>query len=761
MVRINELTEITTISDDDVLAITDTSENKDKKVKVVDLRIGAGDVAGPSSSTDENLAIFDSTTGKLIKDGGVNISAVNDNTAKRTYPPADETKVAGIEAGAEVNVQADWNEADSGADAYIKNKPSLATGDMTKAVYDTNDNGKVDTSDALILHEADTTNPHSVTKTQVGLADVPNLDTTDAVANEHTHANKALLDTYDQTNTNLTSAVDLKHTHSNKTILDNITASFTSAEETKLSGIETGAEVNNISDTNATDLTDSGDSSLHYHSTDRARANHTGTQTASTISDFDTEVSNNSRVTANTAKVSNATHTGDVTGSTVLTLATVNSNIGSFNSADITVNAKGLVTAAADGTAGSVVSIGNLDRIAITDYSDGGKIRPGTQFGTGTTTFLRNDGTWATAGGEDPMWECTVGASGADYTTLGAAITASKVRILLIDDTTETGDITLPNACIIQGIGIAEVNINMGTYKFSDNSGVNKNIKFSDLEITWSSSTNSVYLFQNFNSLYLTRVKIDNNSTATNRWYECQSGSDLVLVIKDCIIELPNSDNKNINISATPTFKMLKIDGLTIEGGGTSCAAELQVRTPGNLSNIFFTGTYGSLYYATWFKNCNVSNIEIATTSIIRIALENNVTISNINAENGSQLYLSHCYDTNISNFYTRGMSASYPIYAGNSYSINLTNINADGLAYLASTCKLINLSNSNILDGVDLRADNSSLSNCRVGADAGGGSKTITISADATNTIISGCRTDAAISDSGTSSSLTGNVVY
>ena len=34
-----------------------------------------------------------------------------------------------------------------------------------------------------------------------------------------------------------------------------------------------------------------------------ARANHTGTQTASTISDFDTEVANNTAVAANTAKV--------------------------------------------------------------------------------------------------------------------------------------------------------------------------------------------------------------------------------------------------------------------------------------------------------------------------------------------------------------------------------------------------------------------------------------------------------------------------
>lgn len=51
---------------------------------------------------------------------------------------------------------------------------------------------------------------------------------------------------------------------------------------------------------NFTDLTDNGDTSLHYHTTDRNRENHTGTQTASTISDFQTEVSNNTNVKANT-----------------------------------------------------------------------------------------------------------------------------------------------------------------------------------------------------------------------------------------------------------------------------------------------------------------------------------------------------------------------------------------------------------------------------------------------------------------------------
>ena len=43
------------------------------------------------------------------------------------YTTADKNKLAGIESGAEVNVQANWTESDSSSDAYIQNKPNLAT----------------------------------------------------------------------------------------------------------------------------------------------------------------------------------------------------------------------------------------------------------------------------------------------------------------------------------------------------------------------------------------------------------------------------------------------------------------------------------------------------------------------------------------------------------------------------------------------------------------------------------------------------------
>ena len=100
--------------------------------------------------------------------------------------------------------------------------------------------------------------------------------------------------------------------------------------KTDLSGLQ------NFPIPDLSELTTGGDTALHYHSADRARAVHTGTQTAATISDFDTEVTNNATVAGHSTKLGyitvsqavdldvmedNQTHTGDVTGSKVLTIA--------------------------------------------------------------------------------------------------------------------------------------------------------------------------------------------------------------------------------------------------------------------------------------------------------------------------------------------------------------------------------------------------------------------------------------------------------
>jgi hypothetical protein len=91
-----------------------------------------------------------------------------------------------------------------------------------------------------------------------------------------------------------------------------------------------------------------------------ARANHTGTQTASTISDFDTEVSNNADVVANTAK--NTYPTADQ-----MKMITIEVN------ADVTDEAN--VVSSLDGATLSSVTVATDDKVLIQDTSDSGNLK--------------------------------------------------------------------------------------------------------------------------------------------------------------------------------------------------------------------------------------------------------------------------------------------------------------------------------------------------------------------------------------------------
>lgn len=97
------------------------------------------------------------------------------------YTTSEKTKLNGIESGAEVNVQADWNQTDTTADDYIKNKPNIPSGVVVDQVYD-----------------ATSTNAQSGVAIAGALSDKVDKVTGKGLStNDYTNADKAKLDGLD------------------------------------------------------------------------------------------------------------------------------------------------------------------------------------------------------------------------------------------------------------------------------------------------------------------------------------------------------------------------------------------------------------------------------------------------------------------------------------------------------------------------------------------------------------------------------------
>lgn len=97
------------------------------------------------------------------------------------------------------------------------------------------------------------------------------------------------------------------------------------------------ASYTHLTAANHTDLTDAGDSTLHYHAADRARANHTGTQTLSTISDAGTIASQNANNVAITGGAIDGTAIGGTTpaaGTFTTLTATGSATLGDAEASD-------------------------------------------------------------------------------------------------------------------------------------------------------------------------------------------------------------------------------------------------------------------------------------------------------------------------------------------------------------------------------------------------------------------------------------------
>ena len=111
-------------------------------------------VAGDNISIDPTTHVISAVGGKTYTSGtGIFVDNVNDTISldgdvvidndyhhtDNNFTDGDKTKLDGIQAGAEQNVQSDWLEQNSNSDAYIRNKP-----DLSHYVTDVDLSGKAD-----------------------------------------------------------------------------------------------------------------------------------------------------------------------------------------------------------------------------------------------------------------------------------------------------------------------------------------------------------------------------------------------------------------------------------------------------------------------------------------------------------------------------------------------------------------------------------------------------------------------------------------
>lgn len=125
--------------------------------------------------------------------------------------------------------------------------------------------------------------------------------------------------------------------------------------------------------------------------------------------------------------ITNVNLSGDVTtgGSAATTLATVNANVGSFTNASITVNAKGLITAASNGSAGGVTSLTG-DGVLFNNSASTGAVTLTQATAAANTVFGNNTGSSAA-----PAFQTSIAISGT-ISSAANTITSASANALAV-----------------------------------------------------------------------------------------------------------------------------------------------------------------------------------------------------------------------------------------------------------------------------------------------------------------------------------------
>ena len=117
---------------------TDNNFTDALKSKLDGIEAGATKVLIPNNPSQPQPLTLDSYNLRFHWGDGLSCFTPTGGVPQLIVDPSITSKLAGIEAGAEVNVQADWSQSDSTKDDYIKNKPSNIVQDASYVHTDNN-----------------------------------------------------------------------------------------------------------------------------------------------------------------------------------------------------------------------------------------------------------------------------------------------------------------------------------------------------------------------------------------------------------------------------------------------------------------------------------------------------------------------------------------------------------------------------------------------------------------------------------------------